>query len=278
VIVANRVKPHTSLDGPLQSGLVKMLLIGLGNPAGAKVMHRELQSTSLAELAEQVVPELCKYANVIAGVAILENARDETAHIEAVAPSNFLARERELLRQASEWCPRLPFDDVDVLLIDEIGKDYSGTGMDTIVVGRKPATDSLSAHRLPIVRRILVRGLSARSHGNAIGIGLADFCHARVLAAMDRDATRLNALTSGYIETAKLPLDFASDSTMLDAALASVGTKPPDQVRLLWIRNTLELSELASSTPYLAEAAARGDLEILSEPIALEFDAEGNLA
>ena len=269
VIVANRIKPHTTLDGPIQSGLLKMLLIGLGNAAGAKTIHGALLRRSLADLANEIAPQLFDSCGILTGLAIIENARDEVAHVEAIAPGRFIDREAELLTQAREWMARLPLVEVDVLVIDEIGKDISGTGMDTNVVGRKQFGDAAGPDELPKVRRILVRGLSQRTHGNAMGIGLADFCNRRVLDAMDVDATQLNAITSGRVAAAKLPMSFVSDREMLNAALTSIGSPSTENVRVVWIRNTLDIAEFAFSEAYREEVSQRDDLEIAPDAFSL---------
>jgi len=173
--------------------------------------------------------------------------------------------------------PRLPFQRVDVLVIDEIGKNFSGTGLDTNVVGRKFHDHEAAADEWPKVKRIVVRSLTAATHGNASGIGIAEFCPARVLAEIDLAATRLNCLTSGHVSAAMLPLDYPSDRAALDAALPTVGLVEPARSRLLWIKNTLQLAEVECSAAYLDEARSRDDLTILTPPRDLPFDAAGDL-
>jgi hypothetical protein len=210
-------------------------------------------------------------------VAIVENAYDQTARVEAVPPEQFEARESELLVLAKRLLPRLPFSHVDVLLIDRIGKEISGTGLDPNVVGRKFNDHRAVEDEFPKVKRIAVRGLTPQSHGNAVGIGMAEFCRTELLAQIDPAATRLNALTSGHISAAMLPLDYATDRQMLTAAFSTIGLAPPPQAKFLWIPDTLHLSEIECSVAYLPEAKQRPDLEILTEPGNLPFDAAGNL-
>ena len=277
VVVCGRVKPHTRFVGPIESGLMKMMLIGLGKHEGAKVYHRAINDFSFGQIVASVAREVLSKCNVVAGVAIVENGYDETARIEAVHPADFEEREKELLVLSKELIAGLPFPQVDVLLIDQIGKNISGTGMDTNVIGRKYSDHSAAPDEWPKVRQIVVRGLTYETHGNACGIGIAEFCKTRLVEQMDMHITRTNALTGGHGTAAMIPLDYQSDREILDHALASVGLTPPDKAKLLWIRDTLELAEVECSAAYLDEARERDDLEILSELRPLPLDTEGNL-
>ncbi len=277
VVVCNRVKPHTLFSGPVESGLLKMLVIGLGKAEGAALAHRAILEHGFAPVIESASAELLERGNVLAGVALDERGDDETALVEALAPEDFHAEEARLLDQARAWMPRLPFADVDLLLIDEIGKDVSGAGLDTNVVGRKVSLHRADPEEPVRVRWIAVRGLTRSTHGNAVGLGSAEFCRSRVVREMDVAATRLNALTAGDLPAAMLPIDFETDREILAAALPLIGLRPPEEARILRIRNTLELVEVECSTVLQPEARRRPDLEILGEPHALAFDAEGNL-
>jgi hypothetical protein len=277
VLVCNRVKPHTGFAGPIESGLLKMLTIGLGNPEGATIYHRAMLDFGFDRIVRQAAAEVLARCHVLAGVAVVENAYDQTARIEAVPPEQFEARERELLALAKRLLPRLPFSHIDVLLVDHIGKEISGTGLDPNVVGRKFNDHRAVEDEFPKVKRIAVRSLTPQSHGNAIGIGMVEFCRSQLLAQIDVAATRLNALTSGHISAAMTPLDYATDREMLSAALGTIGLATPSQAKLLWIADTLHLSEIECSVAYLPEARQRPELEILTEPRELPFDAAGNL-
>ena len=215
--------------------------------------------------------------HVLAGIAVVENAYDQTACIEAIPPEQFEARESDLLVLAKRLMPRLPFSHVDVLLIDRIGKEISGTGLDPNVVGRKFNDHKAVEDEFPKVKRIAVRSLTPQSHGNAIGVGMVEFCRTQLLAQIDVAATRLNALTSGHISAAMTPLDYPTDREMLAAAFATIGLAAPPQAKFLWIPDTLHLSELECSVAYLAEARQRPELEILTDPRDLTFDAMGDL-
>jgi hypothetical protein len=173
--------------------------------------------------------------------------------------------------------PQLPFDRSDLLLIDQIGKDVSGTGMDTNVVGRKFGTHEAAADEFPKIRYIAVRGLTEATHGNATGLGLAEFCLRRAIEQRHEEITRINCLTGGRGIGAMTPLDYPNDRALLDAVLPTIGLTEPADAQVIWIRNTLQVTELECSTAYWAEAQARSDLEILCEPRPLPFDAQGLL-
>lgn len=276
VVVVNRVKPHTMFEGKVQSGLTKMLLIGLGKQAGASVYHRAVFDHEWSTIVDAVAPEVLGRVSVLAGLALVENAADQTARIEAVAADEFLTVEPELLTLAASLVPKVPFDDVDILLIDQIGKDISGSGFDTNAVGRKPAFHEVTPDVTPRVRTIIVRGLTPGTHGNALGVGLAELCRARVVDAMDREATWINAVTSGDIPAGMLPLHRDTDLELLQACSSRSGLRDLTTSRLCWIRNTLDLGVVGCSGALLDDARARG-LEIVDGPIPLPLDDAGNL-
>lgn len=277
VVVCNRVKPHTGFAGPIESGLLKMLTIGLGNPAGAKMYHRAILDFGFDRVVRGTAAEVLAKCRVLAGVAVVENAYDQTACVAAVPPELFESRETELLALAKRLLPRLPFSQADVLLIDRIGKEISGTGLDPNVVGRKYDDHKAVADEYPKVKRIAVRGLTAQSHGNAVGIGMTEFCRSQMLGEIDVEATRLNGLTSGHVSAVMTPLDYPTDREMLAAAFRTIGLAEPPDAKFLWIADTLHLSEVECSDAYLTEARQRPELEILSEPRELPFDGHGNL-
>jgi hypothetical protein len=277
VIVCGRVKPHTGFVGEIESGLMKMMLIGLGKHHGAKIYHRAIMNHSFGQILRSVAREVIARCRILCGVAIVENAYDETALIEAVRPLEFITREPELLKLARAWLPRLPFKTADILLIDEIGKNISGTGMDTNVIGRKYNDHVAAADEWPKIKRIGVRGLTAATHGNATGLGIAEFCRSQVVRAMDVNITRINCLTGGHPTAAMLPLDYETDREMLDAMLPTIGLTEPPDARVMWIRNTLDVAEVECSTAYFAAAQARADLQIIIPPRALPLDEAGNL-
>jgi hypothetical protein len=278
VVVCGRVKPHTGFAGDIESGLMKMMLIGLGKHAGAKIYHRAIQSYSFGQIIRSVAGQVLEKCRVVAGVAIVENPYDQTAKIVAVPPAEFEAREKELLTLAKKWLPRLPFDRADVLVVDEMGKNISGTGMDTNVIGRKYNDHEPRPEEFPKLKRIIVRSLTPDTHGNATGIGLSEFCASRVVQALDPKITAINCITGGHPTAAMVPIHFESDRELLEAALQTIGLVEPPDARLMWIRNTLDIAEVELSAPFFAEAKTRSDLTILAPPRPMAFDAEGNLS
>ena len=277
VVVAGRVKPHTNFVGEIESGLHKMMLIGLGKHNGAKIYHRAITDYNWYDIVTSVGERVLKKCKVICGVGIVENAFDETALIAAVPPETFLQREKELLVLAKQWMPRLPFDDVHLLIIDEIGKNISGTGMDTNVIGRKYNDHKATERDQTRVRTIFVRSLTKATKGNATGIGMAEFTNRRTAEAVDRKITAINAITGGHAPAAAIPIWYDTDREVLENAFPTIGLPEPPEARVIQISNTLHLAEVLVSTAYRPELERRSDLEILGPPAELAFDAAGNL-
>lgn len=277
VLVCGRVKPHTSFVGDVESGLHKMLLIGLGNQQGANLYHRAVQDFSWPEIAATSGPIVLEKCRVLAGLAILENANDETGMIAAVSPTDFFDREKELLIIAKEWLPRLPFPQIDLLIVDAIGKNISGTGMDTNVIGRKFHDHSATENDAVNCKRIFVRSLTAETNGNACGLGIAEFTNQRTIDSVDYEASRLNGITSGHPSAVAMPIAFSTDRDTIEAALQTVGLAGPQELRVVQITDTLRLGELLVSEAFAAESAARDDLEIVTGPEEMPFDAANNL-
>ena len=276
--VVARIKPHTGFHGPIESGLMKMLMIGLGKHVGALAYHRILLEHPYDQVVRSVGRALRSRASITFGLGLVENAFDETARIDAVAPADFEPREEELLVLARRWLAQLPIREADLLIVDEIGKDISGSGMDTNVVGRKRAFRDQPTTNQPQMRNIFVRGLTEKTHGNATGIGLADFTTTRLIKAMNYRATVINCLTAGYPSGAYLPVHFDTDREVLDAALAIIGTRRPEEARILHIRNTLCLEELEVSEPVLGVKERATEFMPEGAGEAVRFDATGNLA
>lgn len=277
VVIVNRIKPHTMFTGDVESGLAKMLLIGLGKQPGAETYHRAILDHEWPTIVSTVAPAILGKVSVLAGVAIVENADDETARIEAIAGERITADEPALLTQAKELMPRLPFPDLDILLIDEIGKNISGGGFDPNVVGRKDSLHEPDREQHARVRAIVVRGLTEATHGNALGIGFAELCRSRVVEQMDREKTWLNAVTASDLPAAMIPIHHDTDRALLDAAETRTGLRGLPHARLCWIRNTLDLGVVACSTAFLDEARDRDDLTVLTAPTPMPFDEAGNL-
>ncbi|PHX94755.1 MAG: [Fe-S]-binding protein [Pedosphaera sp.] len=277
VVVVGRVKPHTELFGNHQSGLMKMLLIGLGKHEGAKIYHRAFVDFSFDQIVRSVGRRVIEQGRILAGLGIVENAYDETGLIRAVLPQDLEAQDKELLALAGKWLPRLPFDHADLLLVDEIGKEISGCGMDTNVIGRKRYEHWTEEHEFPKIKKIAIRSLTDQTHGNATGLGKSEYCLTRVVEAMDKRVTYINVATACYPQVAMIPPHYDTDRELLDVALATVGLVEPPQVKLLWIRNTLRVEEVECGEAFLPLVRGRSDLIILTAPRELEFDAQGML-
>ncbi len=277
VIVAGRVKPHTGFAGEIESGLHKMMLIGLGKHSGAKIYHRAILDYSFREIIAAVGTVVLEKCKVLCGVAIVENAYDETALIEAVPPEKFYEREKELLKLARQGMPRLPFDEIGLLIVDEIGKNISGSGMDTNVVGRKFIGNPDEGRDDVHCKRIFIRGLTEETHGNACGIGLAEFTNRRTVDQMDVHVTRINALTGGHPTAAAIPITFDTDREVLEEALQTVGLDDPENAKVVQISNTLQVADVVVSEAYLPQIEGRRDLQIVDGPFEMEFDKDGFL-
>ena len=277
VFVAGRIKPHTDFSGSIESGLMKMMLIGLGKHNGAKVYHRAIKDFNFDQIVRSVGREVLTRCSIIGGLGIIENGYDETAHLEAIAPENFESREAELLVMAKELMPSLPFKLADVLIIDEIGKNISGAGMDTNIVGRKYNDHAAVEGEYPKIKRICVRGLTKETHGNATGLGMAEFCTKDVIASIDRHSTTINCVTSGHVTAGMDPLSFENDKEMLEAALVTIGLTEPPDAKLMWIRNTLDLVEVECSEAYWDQVGSMANIEVATEPRDMQFDENGKL-
>jgi hypothetical protein len=276
VFLVNRVKPHTSFRGPVESGLAKMCAIGLGKQAGAAVMHSR-GPAGLRDLIPAAARLVAERGLLVGGLALLENQRDETAEVHGLAAGEVGGEaEAALLERARELMPRIPFGDLDVLVIDQLGKNVSGAGIDTNVVGRLRVVGQLEPEP-KAVTAIVVLDLTEASHGNAMGIGTADFTTARVLAKVDFEATYANGLTAGVIGLRRVTIPYVmpTDLSAVSAAIASRGRDDP--LRLAWIADTLHTDLLAVSPVLLEEARARDDLQIVREAEPMPFDATGRL-
>lgn len=278
VFVVNRVKPHTRFVGPVESGLHKMMLIGLGKHAGAKVYHAGILTMSFPEIIAAVAERVLDVCRVCGGLAILENAEDETALVEAVRPDDFASREPELLKLANDWLPRLPFADVDLLIVDRIGKNISGVGMDANVVGRKFNDHAATAQDTTRCRRIIVRGLTKETGGNGTGIGMAEFTTRRAVEKIDPVVTRINCITGNHPEAAMIPITFDTDREAIEAALTTIGMIAPADARIIQIADTLHLTKVRVSAAYFDAVRASDRLEFCGEPYAFPFDADGWLS
>jgi len=271
IIPVNRIKPHTDFDGAVESGLSKMLVIGMGKQRGAKLAHEWAVDWSFRDMIPEITALLLAELPVVGGVAIVENERDDTALVEGIPPEGFLSRERELLELAYDRMPTLPFDNLDVLVVDRVGKDISGQGMDTNVIGRRPFAINEPKPDHPDIKRIYARGLTETTHGNAMGIGSADLVHADVAEAIDTETALVNAITASTVRGVRLPPVVASDRAGLALALSTVGVVDPAEARVLRVTDTMRLDRLYASEALIAEARERSDLRVVSSSDPLTF-------
>lgn len=279
VIPINRVKLHTRLIGPIQSGLCKMLMVGLGNHKGAKTYHpifREVDYRFEA-LAAQVIPQILAKAPIRFGIALVEDAFEQLGCAEVVNALAIPARDEALLDLSRQWMARLPIQCAELLIVDQIGKEISGTGMDTNIVGRKWHDKLAGETEWPKIDEIYVRSLSPPSAGNANGIGIAEYTTRSVADAMDPIKTRINSITASHPTSGALPVWFENDVEALQAILQQ---RPGNLKEKPWIRiqDTLRLSEIECSEVFFDAMKSNSDLTILSEPAELVFDANDNLA
>jgi len=274
IAVLGRIKAHTDFDGEIESGLFKMMAIGLGKQHGAENYHRAGHHYSYAEIFPLVGQAVLDSGHVLFGLGIVENGSEQTAKLQAVLPKEFAPVEKALLKEAKVWMARIPFDKIDVLIVDELGKNISGSGMDPNVIGR-PSVQKPAGK--PHVRMLFVRDVTPEAEGNAIGVGLADMTTSRLVQKIDYAAMHMNAITSGVAEAARVPMAFDTDRKAIDTALGMIGLTPPEQARVVRIKNTLLLTEMDVSEAMLSEVEANERLSPASAPAELGFDGSGNL-
>lgn len=274
IIPVGRVKPHTDFKGTHESGLLKMLAIGLGKHKGATSIHTQ----GFSQFG-RMIPEMGKAvldnSKVIFGLAILENAYDQTAHIYSVKAEDMYEKEMELLALAKSYMPRLLVPEIDVLIVNEIGKDISGSGMDPNITGRNVSNEP--GFDAPPIKKIVVLGLSEKTHGNATGLGLADVTTLSVVNNLDLNSTFANCITATELGGAKIPMFFNNDKEAIAVAVKTCNRVEIKDIKLVRIPNTLELSIIEVSTTLLPYLKDRADIEILSEPYSMEFDDNGKL-
>jgi hypothetical protein len=320
VVVVNRIKPHTDfLSDTLGSGLMKMLVVGLGKRLGAANYHVSSSRFGYEHVIRTSARITLRAAPILCGVAIVENQLHDTARLEVVLPEDLERRESELFVEARRLMPRLPFDDIDLLIVDHLGKNISGSGMDPNIIGRSlhgysallgppgarpsPGAEAselpmrqgmttevsnvsapedgrtpLQGSGGPFIRRIVVRDLTPASHGNATGVGLADFTTTRLVRQMDARVTYLNSLTALSLQSAKIPIHFETDREVVAAALQSLAMRDVTQAKVVRIQDTLSLERIAVSGSFAEAVRERSDLELVTGAGEMKFDAEGTLA
>ncbi len=277
VMLCGRVKWHTDFEGPLESGLHKMMAIGLGKLAGARRYHTWALRIGMGAVIRSVGAKILETGRMLGGMAILEDAHHGTAEVHAVGADGMADREAALLRRVKRWKPNLPAEEIDLLIVDEIGKDVSGAGMDTKIVNRGGPAGPNGWQGVPTVHRIYIRGLSENSYGNGIGMGFADMAHSRLVQQVDLEPTWINALTASEPSPAFTPMHFPSDRECLERVLATCGRLDTGDCSIAWIRNTLQLSRMLVSENLLEEATSDPGSRAVGPAAPLSFDSEGNL-
>jgi hypothetical protein len=275
IVVINRVKPHTKFHDLTESGITKMLTIGLGKGPGAQTYHRAAVDHTFAIL-RTAARAIFRQRSVLFGLAIVEDGYKNTSEICAVQPADWFEKEQALLQKARQMMPRIPFDPIDILIIDEIGKDISGIGMDSNITGRHRdlVGDFFEA---PHVKRIFVRNLSERSQGNGNGIGLADVTTTRLVDALDLKRTYANAITAISPEKAAIPIHFSTDRECIEACLNTIGNTQPESARVVHIKNTLTLDRFGISRALERETASDPSLRFMGPWSPMTFDDRGNM-
>ena len=277
VVVVNRIKPHTDFVGSIESGICKMFAIGLGGPQGALTAHSYAMKKGYEQTITDIAKTMIDNINVIAVVGIVENWKGQVAHIEIFNPKEIFIKEPQLFALAKKMLVKLPTDELDVLIIDEIGKNISGTGMDTKVVGRIMVMGQKEPEK-PNISRIVVLDITDESHGNAIGLGLADITTRRAFNKIDLNITAFNSVGSMSPEQGRIPVVMDSDKDAVNAALDSLGAIKHEESRIIHIRNTLFMEEMEVSLPLLKELSLQDSIRILGSAHALDFSSEGSLS
>lgn len=276
ILPVNRIKPHTKYKGDLESGLCKMLNIGLGKYHGAQYYHHCALAHGFPEVLESVARVITARNNILFGLAIVEDGYDETAIIEAIPADRIVEREKELLVIAKEYIPRLPFREIDLLIVDWMGKEISGAGMDSNVTGRN--RDIMNRwHSDQKIKRLFVRDLTPSSMGNGIGIGAADFTTKRLVDSLDLVKTYINGISTCYPEIIMLPPSFGTDREAIEACMNTIGMYDPENLRIVWVRDTAHLDRIIISQALAAECAERNDLKVEGDPFLFPFDSGGDL-
>jgi hypothetical protein len=267
IVIINRVKPHQFFKGEIQSGLNKMMALGLGKKEGADAIHRSGRTDHLGQIGDFIRSRI----PILFGVAILENSYDETRDVTVLTPERFREIDQTWVKQSRELMPKIPFRELDMVLVDQMGKDISGSGMDTNVIGFTRRTDRSGNVAVPLA----VFDLTEKSGGNAIGIGLADFTTHRLVKKIDFRKTYTNVIATGVYSAGRIPITFDHEREILDIILRKM--EWPEKARLVRIRNTLHLDEFFVTEALIPEVKKNEKLSLAGELIETSFDDRGNL-
>jgi len=277
IIIVGRIKVHTDFKSPIgiESGLMKMASIGLGKHKQALTIHT-YGVQGIRDMMPEVAKVVLEKCQILCGVGIIENAFEQTAKIEAILPERIPERERELLKESAALMPKLPVEDLDLLWVGEIGKNFSGTGMDTNIIGRLRILGT-EEPTSPRIKYLIASDLSEETHGNALGIGLADLTTKRLFDKIDYQKMNENVITSTFLHRAMIPIVMENDRDAFTAALRATWGVQPENARMMCIPNTLHLEHLLISSNLIKEVQGLEHVEIIGEPQELEFDADGYL-
>ena len=276
IIVVNRIKEHTEHTSKAESGLRKMTVVGLGRQRGAESFHHLAVNITYYEAINAIAGLIYEKLNVLGGVALLEDHFGRLRRLEAVPTAEILDREPALLEESKRYKPKLPVDHFDILIVDEIGKEISGTGVDTKVVGRIMNTYEEECDT-PRITRIIIRDLTQETAGNGVGIGLADFTTQRVIDKIDLQKLAINCITAASPEKGRIPIAMPTDRDAFEAALRTIGIWTPQKVKIVWISNSKKLEWLAASEAVIEDCRNRSDLKTAGQLFTLPFDARGSL-
>jgi hypothetical protein len=277
VMLCGRIKWHTDFAGRLESGLFKMMAIGLGKLAGAQTYHCHAYNLGLERVIVSVGRRILATGKILGGLGILEDAHHDTARIAVLGVEEMEEREAELLALVKTWMPTIPLPELDIVIVNQLGKPISGAGMDPKIINRSVSGEYNPWPGAPFIRRVYVRGLHPLSYGNAVGLGMADAAHARLLRALRRKPTYLNALTSNNPASARFPVHYPTDRQCLEALAPTVGKSDAAELTIGWIHDTQDLRRLAFTENLRAQIEARPNLEILGPPRPWPFGARGDL-
>jgi len=274
VVVMNRIKPHTDFSGTIESGLLKMMAVGMGKLEGATQNHRQGWKSGFERSIRSLSGVSIASGKILCGLSVIENELHQICTLRASRPEEIVANEEKDLARARALVPRIPLPAFQVLLVDELGKNISGTGMDTKVIGRGV---DLQPGEAPIIKVVYVRDLTAASEGNAIGVGLADIMHERLYRKVDLHKTLINARVSLNVPLFRMPFFLPSDRESLDLALGHLGRPTPEEQRLVWILNTQNLGRIAISEPLVPQVAALAGWRLSPDRFTPQFDEQGDL-
>ena len=277
IVLINRIKKHTEFEHEFESGLLKMMAIGLGKQEGAAAYHEAMLTLGYPRVILTVARKMMHSAKVLFGVGVVENGYGQTAQIGICRSDDIWEMEKNLFKNARQFAPALPFDEADIIIIDEMGKEISGTGFDTKVVGRIGLPLVAAEPQSPRIKRIVVCDLTEGSEGNAVGVGIADMITQRLLDKIDMEALNMNTITGVCPEMGKIPLTLKNDRDAVEIAIKCVGLIPKDKLKVMRIKNTALLSDVDVSQAYQEELSKRCDLEVVMGKRTMGFDADGNL-